>query len=103
MPSTATRNVLPYSARVLLYSTRVRLYKVGGIWWGQVVVRKVSRGGPVTDRDQNRSLDHRVPPRLEMYQSQSLQRHLPHLAPQKPVRYSVPIDELPSLPQASSG
>ena len=48
VPSTATRNVLPYSARLLLYSTKVRLYRVGGMWWEQVVVRKVSRGGPVT-------------------------------------------------------
>jgi len=55
MPSAATRNVLlystrllPYSARFLLYSTRVRLYGVGGIWWEQVVVRKVSRGGLIT-------------------------------------------------------
>jgi len=41
MPSTATRNVL-------LYSTRVGLYRVGGMWWEQVVVRKVLWGGPVT-------------------------------------------------------
>ena len=42
MPSTATHNVLPYSARVLLYSARVRLYGVGGIHWEWVVVCKVS-------------------------------------------------------------
>ena len=48
MPSAATRNILPYSARLLLYSTRVGLYRVGGMWWEQVVVRKVLRGGPVT-------------------------------------------------------
>ena len=41
VPSAATRNVLPYSARVGLYG-------VGGIWWERVVVCKVSRGGPVT-------------------------------------------------------
>ena len=48
MPSVATRSVLPYSARLLPYSARVGLYGVGGMWWEQVVVRKVSRGGPVT-------------------------------------------------------
>ena len=32
VPSTATRNVLPYSARVLPYSARVGLYRVGGMW-----------------------------------------------------------------------
>ena len=48
MPSAATRNILLYSPRVLLYSTRVRLYGVGGMWWEQVVVRKVSRGSPMT-------------------------------------------------------
>ena len=48
MPSAATRNILPYSARLLPYSARVGLYGVGGMWWEQVVVRKVSRGGPVT-------------------------------------------------------
>src|SRR6266568_3459137 len=48
MPSAATRNVLPYSARVLLYSARVGLYGVGGMWWERVVVCKVSRDGPVT-------------------------------------------------------
>ena len=31
VPSTTTRNVLPYSARVLPYSARVRLYRVGGM------------------------------------------------------------------------
>ena len=41
VPSAATRNVLPYSARVGLYG-------VGGMWWERVVVCKVSRGGPVT-------------------------------------------------------
>src|SRR6266704_4454586 len=41
MPSTVTRNVLPYSARV-------RLYGVGGMRWERVVIYKVSRGGPVT-------------------------------------------------------
>ena len=39
--SAATRNVLPYSARVGLYG-------VGGMRWERVVVCKVSRGGPVT-------------------------------------------------------
>src|SRR6266704_5778110 len=48
MPSAATRNVLPYSARVLPYSARVGLYGVGGMRWERVVVCKVSRGGPVT-------------------------------------------------------
>src|SRR6266699_3291025 len=41
VPSAATRNVLPYSARVGLYG-------VGGTWSERVVVCKVSRGGPVT-------------------------------------------------------
>ena len=48
MPSAATRNILPYSIRVLPYSARVGLYGVGGMWWERVVVCKVSRGGPVT-------------------------------------------------------
>ena len=48
VPSAATRNVLPYSARVLLYSARVGLYRVGGMWWERVVMCKVSWGGPVT-------------------------------------------------------
>src|SRR6266568_6364397 len=48
MPSTATRNILLYSARVLPYSARVGLYGVGGMRWERVVVCKVSRGGPVT-------------------------------------------------------
>jgi len=47
IPSTATCNVLPYSARVLLYFARVGLYKVGKMWWEQVVVRKVLWGGPM--------------------------------------------------------
>ena len=41
VPSAATCNVLPYSARVGLYG-------VGGTRWERVVVCKVSRGGPVT-------------------------------------------------------
>src|SRR6266567_3880593 len=41
MPSAATCNVLPYSARVGLYG-------VGGMRWERVIVCKVSRGGPVT-------------------------------------------------------
>ena len=48
IPSAATRNVLPYSVRLLLYFTKVRLYKVSGMQWEQVVVHKVSRGSPVT-------------------------------------------------------
>src|SRR6266704_4040128 len=48
MPSAATHNVLPYSARVLPYSARVGLYGVGGMRWERVVMYKVSQGGPVT-------------------------------------------------------
>src|SRR6266700_3732630 len=48
MPSTATRNVLLYSAKVLPYSARVGLYGVGRMRWERVVMYKVLRGGPVT-------------------------------------------------------